>query len=58
MNKPNIEHKRFKTLHGSIDFSENIVAFDEVNGQLFITTETMMFRLEQEGSDFKPIRTW
>lgn len=49
----------FKTLTGCIAFDEKIVAFDEVNGQFYITTKTKIYRLEPKGTgSFTPIRIW
>lgn len=48
----------FKCLPRDVQFDEPIIAFDNINDQLYITTETKMYRLQQNGTDFKPIRTW
>ena len=48
----------FKCLPGDISFDERIIAFDDVNGQMYITTETKIYRLEQDGTTFIPIRIW
>lgn len=48
----------FKGLPNDIKFDERIIAFDDVNGQMYITTVNKIYKLEQDGSSFNPVRIW
>ena len=41
-----------------IQFDEPIIALDNVEGILYVTTETKMYRLKRNGSNFIPTRIW
>ena len=48
----------FKTIENCIKFDEQVVAFDDVEGQLYITTVTKMFRLEPNWPKYTLVRIW
>lgn len=48
----------FKGLPSDIKFDERIIAFDDVNGRMYITTVNKIYRLESDGSSFNPVRIW
>ena len=55
---PITNEKMFKGLTRNIIFNEKIIAFDEVNGQMYITTANKIYRLEDDGLNFTPVRIW